>query len=314
MADGMSCGEGIREENQNGHPPRSPWQLFRLTLRTRFAGLCRLNLMTAAAWLPLILLISCCLVSFFNVLVIDSQYAEYVKTGAPGDLTADQLAAWAQAKEPGQAVMTAGRQILFFFCLWCIPCLLILGPVQAGLASVTGQWARDEHAFLWADFKDAVKAHWKQALGVSAITAVTPLTVFICWQFYGQQAQSSAFFLVPQLLIPALGIVWFLGLTYMYPLLIAYSFPFGRLLLNGLLLAVGRLPQTLGLRLLTLLPALLCTALFLISGSLIPFLFLGGYYLLIGNALARFIFASASNAALDRFLPGGTEGGPAPGA
>ena len=301
-------GESGRGDFRKEDLPKTRWELFRLTFRTRFSGLCRLNLMTALAWVPLMLLIGYCLVCLFNVLVIDSQYAVYLQSGDPGDLTAAQIEQWARAEDTRQLVSGAILDILAGFCLWCIPCLLILGPIQAGLADVTGHWAKDEHAFAWSDFKDAVLAHWKQALGVSAITAVTPLILLICWRFYGQQAQNSVIFLIPQMLILSLGIVWFLGLVYMYPMLTAYRLSFGQLVKNSLLLALGRLPQTVGIRLLTLLPTGIAASIFLFTGSLLPFLFLSGYYLLLGNALARFLFASCANAAFDRFLGAGTEG------
>ncbi len=303
-------GGSDREDFRKEDLPKTRWQLFRLTFRTRFSGLCRLNLMTALAWVPLLLLIGYCLVCLFNVLVIDSQYAAYLQTGDPGHLSAAQIGQWAQAEDTRQLVADISLDILSGFCLWCIPCLLILGPVQAGLADVTGHWARDEHAFPWSDFKDALLAHWKQALGVSAVTSVTPLILLICWRFYGQQAQDSVIFLIPQMLILSLGIVWFLGLVYLYPMVVTYHLSFGQAVKNSLLLALGRLPQTVGIRLLTLLPTLLSALIFLFTGSLLPFLFLGGYYLLIGNALARFLFASCANAAFDRFINGGTKGAP----
>ena len=302
-------GKDDREDFRKEDLPKTRWQLFRLTFRTRFSGLCRLNLMTALAWLPLMLLIGYCLVCLFNVLVIDSQYAAYLQTGEPGNLSAAQIEQWAQAEDTRQLVADVSLDILSGFCLWCIPCLLILGPIQAGLADVTGHWARDEHAFAWSDFKDAVLTHWKQALGVSAVTSVTPLILLICWRFYGQQAQNSVVFLIPQMLILSLGIVWCLGLVYMYPMLISYKLSFGQLVKNSLLLALGRLPQTAGIRLLTLLPTGIAASIFLFTGSLLPFLFLAGYYLLLGNALARFLFASVSNAAFDRFIDHGTKGG-----
>ncbi len=307
-AQGGDPGDSRKEDR-----PRTRWQLFRLAFRTRFSGLCLLNLMTALAWLPLILLTGYCLFSFFSALMIDGEYAAYLQTGDPGGLTAAQMEQWAQAEDPRALVAAIGLDILSGFCLWCVPCLLILGPVQAGLAYVTGRWARDEHAFPWSDFKDAVLAHWKQALGVSALTSAVPPVLFVCWRFYGQQAQNSVMFLIPQMLILSMGIVWCLGLTYMYPMLVTYRLSFGQVVKNSLLLALGRLPQTAGIRLLTLLPTALAALAFLFTASLLPFLFLGGYYLLIGNALARFCFASCANAAFDRYISGPSENAPASG-
>ena len=64
--------------------------------------------------------------------------------------------------------------------------------------------------------------------------------------------------MVPQMLILVLGILWFLGLIFMYPLMVTYKMTFFQLIKNALILSVGRLPQTVGIRLVTLFPAALC--------------------------------------------------------
>ena len=71
--------------------PRNRWQLFWEMLRVRFAALCRLNLMTVAAWLPLIILIGYCITTLMNVMMIRSEYAAYVDTGDVGQLTEQQI-------------------------------------------------------------------------------------------------------------------------------------------------------------------------------------------------------------------------------
>ena len=59
--------------------------------------------------------------------------------------------------------------------LFLVPCIAITGPFTAGLSYVTRNWARDEHAFVWSDYKDAVKENWKPALATSAITGFVPM-------------------------------------------------------------------------------------------------------------------------------------------
>ena len=62
------------------------------------------------------------------------------------------------------------------------------------------------------------------------------------------------FFIVPQMLMLMIGVVWALGLTYMYPMMVSYKVTFRELLRNSLMLGVARLPQTVGVCLLHLLP------------------------------------------------------------
>ena len=281
--------------------PKNRWQLFWEMLRVRFASLCRLNLMTIAAWLPMIILIGYCVTTLFNVLMIRGQYDAYVATGDIGELTEEQISVLATMDlDQWMVDMTFG--MLSTFCLWAIPCIAVTGPVQAGLAYVTRNWSRDEHAFIWADFKDAVKENWKQALGVSAITSVLPIIMYVGYQFYGQQAAGNILFMVPQMLIVMVGIVWALALTFLYPMMVSYRVTFGQLIKNSLVMAVGRLPQTVGIRLLMLIPTVICIVIFLFTGSLVALLALALYYVIIGFAMARFVYASFTNGVFDRYI------------
>jgi uncharacterized membrane protein YesL len=287
--------------------PKNRWQLFWEMLRVRFASLCRLNLMTVAAWLPMIILIGYCVSTLFNVLMIRGQYDAYVANGDMGDLTETQISMLA-TMDLDQWMVDMAVSMVSTFCLWAIPCIAITGPVQAGLAYVTRNWSRDEHAFIWADFKDAVKENWKQGLGVSAITSVLPIIMYVGYQFYGQQALNSMLSMVPQMLILMIGVIWALSLTFMYPMMVSYRVSFGQLIKNSVVMAIGRLPQTVGIRLIMLTPALICLAIFVFTGSLIALLALAVYYVLIGFALARFVYASFTNGVFDRFINSHMEG------
>ncbi|MBR3743205.1 MAG: DUF624 domain-containing protein [Clostridia bacterium] len=287
--------------------PKNRWQLFWEMLRVRFASLCRLNLMTIAAWLPMIILIGYCVTTLFNVLMIRGQYDAYVANGDIGELTEEQISLLS-TMDLDQWMVDMAFSLLSTFCLWAIPCIAITGPVQAGLAYVTRNWSRDEHAFIWADFKDAVKENWKQGLGVSAITSVLPIIMYVGYQFYGQQAQTSLFFMVPQMLILMVGVVWALSLTFLYPMMVSYRVSFGQLIKNSVVMAIGRLPQTVGIRLIMLLPTIICLVIFMFTGSLITLLVLAIYYVLIGFAMARFVYASFTNGVFDRFINSHMEG------
>jgi len=262
--------------------PKNRWELFWEMLRVRLSGLMRLNLMYVVAWLPALLVILLNVSGWYGTL--GSMLNE------AGQLTGD--------------VIGMTNSVLGGFCLLMIPCLLITGPCTAGLTYVTRNWARDEHAFIWADFKDAIKANWKQALGVSAITSVVPILVYTGWNVYGQMAsQISAFMMIPRILMLMVGLVWYLMLLYLYPLMVTYELSFKNLLRNALLLALGRLPQSLGLRLLTTVPTVIAVVVLFFVGQLQWVLLVAIlYYILFGFAFSRFVTVSYANAAFDRYI------------
>jgi len=226
--------------------PKNRWELFWEMLRVRLSGLMRLNLMYVVAWLPALLVILLNVSGWYGTL--GSMLNE------AGQLTGD--------------VIGMTNSVLGGFCLLMIPCLLITGPVQAGLAYITRNWARDEHAFIWSDFKDAVKENWKYGLGISAITAVMPMVIYTCFTFYGDLTKQSALYIVPQMITVTLGILWMLGTTFMYPIMVSYKVKFKGVLKNSMMLAIARLPHTIVIRLAALLPAILCILIFIFTGTI----------------------------------------------
>ena len=175
---------------------------------------------------------------------------------------------------------------------------------------MTRNWARDEHAFVWTDFKDAVRENWKQALVISAVTGFLPLAVYEGWSFYGEMASQNMILIIPQVLVILVGLIWAISVTYMYPIIVTYELKMKDALRNGLLLGVARLPFSVGIRLLHCVPALIFFAAVWFFGLdlMIGLMILGGYYMLIGFSLSRFITASYTNAVFDRYINSRIEG------
>ncbi len=291
--------------------PKNRWELFWAMLRVRFSALCRLNLMTIIAFLPYLLVV---LINVLNLITSWSSAISYQDALATGAELSEEIyspallevyARYTEANVFNLAQYTRDMTQAFFWSMlvFLIPSLLVTGPVEAGLAYVCRNWARDEHAFIWSDFKDAVKDNWKQGLGISAITSVIPIIMYVCWNFYGDMAQNSLFFMLPQILVIVLGLVWWLALVFFYPLMVSYKMTFCQLLKNGVMLSIGRLPHTVGIRLVTMAPVIICgLLLFFTSVGMYALLVLGAYYLVVGVALTRFVFASFTNSVFDRYI------------
>lgn len=263
--------------------PTNRWQLFWEMLRVRFSALIRLNLMYVVAWLPTMIVIMIGAMSLLTGL-----------TGEDGEMV--------------ENVMELAQSILFSTLVLLIPCVTITGIVTPGVAYVTRNWSRDEHAFIWSDFKDAVKENWKQSLVISFVTSLVPLMLYVCWNFYGAMANSNAFMVVPQVLTMMIGLMWCLGVTYFHPLIVSYKLRMRDVMRNGLLLAVARLPMSIGLRLLHALPMIIGVVLMLFVSPMYCMLGLFAYYLLIGFSLSRFVTASYTNAVFDKYINAKIEG------
>jgi len=276
--------------------PKNRWQLFMEMLRTRMSGLCRMNLMYFVAWLPAMIAIALWVVSFGVAL----------NNSFPVDEAGNIIEE--VAANGVQSFWQTMNDMNFMTLLILIPCIAITGPFTAGLSYVTRNWARDEHAFPWADYKDAIKANWKQGLLVSTITGCVPFLVYICWRFYGDMAVGNAVWVIPQMLILMLGILWALAVTYMYPMMVTYQMNFRTIIRNSFILAVGRLPGSVGIRLLHCVPTVLFTVIFLLTIQPWVLLLLFAYYLVFGFAFSRFITASFTNAVFDKYINSRIEG------
>ncbi len=276
--------------------PKNRWQLFMEMLRTRMSGLCRMNLMYFVAWLPAMIAIALWVVSFGVAL----------NNSFPVDEAGNIIEE--VAANGVQSFWQTMNDMNFMTLLILIPCIAITGPFTAGLSYVTRNWARDEHAFPWADYKDAIKANWKQGLLVSTITGCVPFLVYICWRFYGDMAVGNAVWVIPQMLILMLGILWALAVTYMYPMMVTYQMNFRTIIRNSFILAVGRLPGSVGIRLLHCVPTVLFTVIFLLTLQPWVLLLLFAYYLIFGFAFSRFITASFTNAVFDKYINSRIEG------
>ena len=265
--------------------PKTRVSLFFLVLKDHFFDLVKVNLLQVVFWIPFMLW------TFINLAAIQSIDVESLMGQDGGAMQ----------------IMGAMASYLVMWLIGLIPCLAITGPSSAGAAYVMRNWARDQHSFLFSDFKDAFKGNWKQALGVSCITAVVPTLVYTGVTYYGQMAGSNALMMVPLVLVLSIVLMWALMLPLLYPMMIGYELRFKYLIKNAFLMAAATLPQMLLCRIITLIPiaALLMGIYF---GNGIVILIVSLYYLLFGFAFARLLYASVANGVFDKYLNPHIEG------
>ena len=115
--------------------------------------------------------------------------------------------------------------------------------------------------------------------------------------------------LLSMVLCLMLGVLWLMGLMYMYPQMVTYDLKYSALVRNSLIMVMGRLPVTAGLKLLSLVPAAICALVcFCTPYAMYAMLVYGLYYVLLGFALSRFVGASYANAVFDRYININLEG------
>lgn len=283
--DRLYYGKAGKRDYSEMDMPKNRVSLFFMVLKDHIFDLVKVNLMQVIFWLPFLLW------TYINLAAVQSIDAETILAGENG--TRELLGAMA-----GYLVM---------WLLGLIPCLAITGPSSAGAAYVMRNWARDQHAFLFSDFKDAFKSNWKQALGISVITAFVPVVAYTAVSYYGGMASSSLVMVVPLILVLSATLMWALMLPLLYPMMIGYELRFKDLVKNAFLMSSARLPQLLLARIVTLIPiAILLMGIYVGNGIVI--LVISLYYVLFGFALSRLVYASIANSVFDRYLNPHIEG------
>ena len=178
---------------------------------------------------------------------------------------------------------------------------------EGGAAYIMRNWARDQHAFLFSDYKDAFKSNWKQALAVSAVTSVVPVVAYTAANYYGSLAKGNMLLLLPLMVVFSATLMFALMLPLLYPMMVGYELSFKNLMKNAFLMSAARLPHMLLARLITLIPiAVLVFG--VLAGNGIAILVISLYYLLFGFALSRLIYASFANGVFDKYLNPHIEG------
>lgn len=178
------------------------------------------------------------------------------------------------------------------YLLGLIPCVAIQQFGKPGLKYVTRNWARDDHAYFWSDFWDAVKQNWKQSLPMSLLNGALAFLAPFGVLFYTLESGTSPIYSFLQIFLLVLSAVYLMANLYIWPMMVTYEMSLSTAIRNSFVIAVGRLPFSLAYLLLTLLPIV-------ISLWFPPF---AVYYMLIGYALNAFINVSYTNGVFDKVL------------
>ena len=278
-------GKSGKGDFQKDDLPSNRFQLFFEMLKIRFSGLFKLNIMYVIVWLPAMVLLLNASFSWFGGLITLSENNSTFN------------------------FLEFTQSLILRTLILLIPCIAITGPFTAGLSFVVRNWARDEHAFVWSDYKDAIKSNWKQGLIFSSLTSVIPLISFVGILYYSTMAKSNYIFYIPLVLMGAVAIIWSCMTIFFYPQMVTYSLNIKNLIKNCLLLSLARLPHIIGIRLLSLLPIIICILVsFFTTYFQIALIITFFYYILFGFAFNRFIYASFTNAVFDELLNSKIEG------
>lgn len=260
--------------------PKNRWELFQDALTANKGTLVGLNLLYFACWLPAV---------------------------AWGFLNLVHLNTCIQENTISQQVFS---NTLFTFLLYLVPLIALTGPFNMGVTYVLRNLARDQHSFVWSDFKDAMKQNWKQGLLLSALDGLFPAVIYIWTLINRNMNMPSGFSYVLFGIVLAVAAFWSLTIQLMPMMIVTYRQNFLELLANAALLTLLSLPKALGIKLLTLCVPILAALLISLFPSTITWLLpvvlvLFAFMLL---SLNKLITVSYANSVCEKYLNPKIEG------
>ena len=182
----------------------SRFKMFFTVLQIRFWQLIQLNLLYSVFWIPAFVLLQA------------------------------QLLITQETKEP----------ISLLFYLLMIPCLMLTGPATAAVSYILRNWARDEHAWVWSDFKDAWKENWKQGMMMMLINGVVLLLFSVNFVFYGQMAGNSFLYAFLYYFMIMIAILFAMMNLFIFPMIVTYRLTLKQIIKNAFILTMVKLPFT----------------------------------------------------------------------
>ncbi len=289
-------GPGVYEDE----PPRGPVVTFFSIIGRKFWKLCGINLLFILFSLPALI------VAFFGTMFVAPQllpnlnFESFVKNLQAAGLV---LAEGVTPESYAFSLLLMGYAILALLLVGIGQ--VVVGPVQAGITYVLRNYAREEHAFIWSDFKEHALKNLRQSLLGSLISLLVTLLFCVNLWFYSQPAilSNDNVRIVVQTVIVILYLIWCIMNMYLYPMMVTFDLKLSQLYRNCLLFSILRLPLNfLILFLVVILMAVLPAALTLLISSSVTLMIAIVYYLFLAFAFNQFLIVFYAYRGLDRFM------------
>lgn len=127
-------------------------------------------------------------------------------------------------------------KVNLLFVAACIP-VVTIGPAIAGMTKILRNYAREEHAFIWADFWDTFKKNFGKALLIGVIDfAAAAVIVFDLYMYTALQGSPMLRIIALALMFITATIFIFMN-YYIYTMLITFRLTFKQLVKNAFIFA-----------------------------------------------------------------------------
>lgn len=129
-------------------------------------------------------------------------------------------------------------RFVFGAFLTLIP-LITIGPVQAGFTYILRNYSREEHSFIWWDFKEHFSKNFKQGLAITGIDIVVLYVLGIALNFYSSYSNLLSFAATSFVVI--IFVIFSIMHLYIYPMLVTVELTVKNIYKNALIFSILKL-------------------------------------------------------------------------
>ena len=219
-------------------PPKHPFIVFFEILQRKFWNFVKINLMFLFFNLPAFLAGMFVMLRFFPHIIPDA-------LDSPEGILSDMM-----------------MKLVLLTVIMCVP-MITTGPAQAGFTYILRNYSREEHAFIWGDFKDAARSNFRQSLIVGTINFIVTFLTIMAIMAYGQIQGTVG--LVGLAVMFQMLLLFACMNIYIYQLMVTFELTLIQLYKNAFILAIVRFIPNLLILLLT------AFIVFLSFGLIFPF-------------------------------------------
>lgn len=207
-------------------PPKSPFIVFFEILQRKFWNFVKVNLMFLIFNIPAIIFGMFVLTFFFPNILPDA------------------------LKDSETLLSDVMLKFIFLTLMMCIP-MVTTGPAQAGFTYIMRNYAREEHAFIWSDFKETAIKNMKQSLIISTINSLLTFIMLFSIRAYMILGSGNFIMTAGSALMVVLFIIFAIMNMYIYPIMITFDLKIKQIYKNALIFAVVKFLPNVGILLLS---------------------------------------------------------------
>ena len=122
----------------------------------------------------------------------------------------------------------------------CLP-VITFGPAQAGMTYIFRNYSREEHAFIWSDFKEHGLKNFKQSMIVGTINLLVTVVVLIDIYIYLKMPSDNLIITIASTLIIVAFVIFMMMSMYLYPMMVTFKLTIKQLYKNAFLFAIMKL-------------------------------------------------------------------------